>query len=79
MAGFDFTKLGVNGTALSIQNATWATGSTGTKWSCVLDNTTGLVWEIKTDNGSKDSDTTDSNHTNIHHKDNRYRCGGKQP
>lgn len=66
MAGFDFTKLGASGTE-----------SAGTKWSCVRDNTTGLVWEIKTDNGSKDSDTTDNNHTNIHHKDNAYHWGGK--
>jgi hypothetical protein len=38
---------------------------------------TGLVWEVKTDNGTKDSDTTDDTHTNMHHKDNQYRWGGK--
>jgi hypothetical protein len=35
------------------------------------------MWEVKTNSGTKDTDTTDSNHTNIHHKDNRYRWGGK--
>ncbi|CAB5494178.1 DUF1566 domain-containing protein, partial [Bathymodiolus thermophilus thioautotrophic gill symbiont] len=56
MAGFDFTKLGSTGNVLSIQNATWeaddtgdtGTESAGTKWSCVKDNHTGLVWEVKT-------------------------------
>ncbi|CAB5495951.1 fibronectin type III domain-containing protein [Bathymodiolus thermophilus thioautotrophic gill symbiont] len=55
MAGFDFTKLGSTGNVLSIQNATWEAGDTGdtgtesagTKWSCVKDNHTGLVWEVK--------------------------------
>ncbi len=81
-AGFDFTKFDSMGNALSIQDATWTTGGTGTesagtRWSCVRDNITGLVWEVKTDNGTKDSDTTDDTHTNIHHKDNQYRWGGK--
>jgi hypothetical protein len=56
---------------LSIQNAAWVIGGTGTesagtKWSCVRDNVTGLTWEVKTDSGSADSNTTDSTHTNIH-------------
>jgi hypothetical protein len=81
-AGFDFTKLGSTGNVLSIQNAAWVIGGTGTesagtKWSCVRDNVTGLTWEVKTDSGSADSDTTDSTHTNIHHKNNKYRWGGK--
>ncbi len=81
-AGFDFTKLGSDGSVLTIQNGTWASGGTGTeaagtKWSCVKDNVTGLVWEVKTDAGTADSDTTDDNHTNIHHKHNAYRWGGK--
>ena len=80
--GFDFTKLGSTGNVLSIQNATWATGDTGTesagtKWSCVRDNVTGLVWEVKSNQGVEDSDTTDNNHTNIHHQGNVYRWGGK--
>jgi hypothetical protein len=48
---------------LSIQNAAWIIGGTGTesagtKWSCVRDNVTGLIWEVKTDSGSADSNTT---------------------
>jgi hypothetical protein len=39
-AGFDFTKLDVNGNALSASAA---------EWSCVQDNHTGLVWEVKTE------------------------------
>ncbi len=35
-----------------------------TEWSCVRDNETGLIWEIKTDDGG------------IHDKDNTYRWGG---
>ena len=82
VAGFDFTKLGSNGSPITIQNQSWTSGGTGTesagtKWSCIRDNVTGLVWEIKTDNGSQDNDTTNNTHTNIHHKDNKYRWGGK--
>jgi hypothetical protein len=36
-AGFDFTKLDVNGAALP-DNAT--------AWNCIKDNTTGLIWEV---------------------------------
>ncbi|MCI5167986.1 MAG: DUF1566 domain-containing protein [Candidatus Electrothrix sp. GM3_4] len=45
-AGFSFTKLDNNGVALVDQNAAW---------SCVKDNTTGLVWEVKT---AENSSTT---------------------
>ncbi len=54
-AGFDFTKLDINGTPLP---------ATATQWSCVRDNHTGLVWEVKTIDGS------------IHDKQNTYRWGG---
>lgn len=50
-AGFDYTKLDANGDPLSIQSGSWsADGSeqAGTKWSCVVDNVTGLFWEVKT-------------------------------
>ncbi|MCX7555410.1 DUF1566 domain-containing protein [Xanthomonadaceae bacterium JHOS43] len=56
-AGFDFTKIGANGMPLAIQDHPWArdgngfdSGSeaAGTRWSCVRDNTTGLIWEVKT-------------------------------
>ena len=50
-AGFDFTKLGVDGASLA---------SDSTSWSCIQDNVTGLIWEVKTnDNG-------------LHNKDDRY-------
>lgn len=50
-AGFSFTKLDANGDPL-LANAT--------SWSCVRDNVTGLVWEVKTDDGG------------LHDKDNTY-------
>lgn len=59
VAGFDFTKLGANGQALAIQNGTYsATGNEadGTQWSCVRDNNTGLVWEVKTPTGARGKD-----------------------
>lgn len=58
--GFSFTKLGAAGVALAIQNATYTIPgleSNGTTWSCVRDEVTGLVWEIKSDdNGLHDKD-----------------------
>ena len=49
-AGFSFTKLDANGNPLP---------STATHWSCVRDNVTGLVWEVKTDDGGlRDKDWT---------------------
>ena len=55
-AGFDFTKLDDRGNDLA---------ATATQWACVRDNVTGLVWEVKTDDGG------------IHNKDKKYRWGGK--
>jgi hypothetical protein len=55
-AGFSFTKLGATGDPLAASASTW---------SCVKDNVTGLIWEVKTDDGG------------IHDKDNTYRWGGK--
>lgn len=40
--GFDFTKLNLQGQPLEAQ---------ATEWNCVQDNITGLVWEIKTQQG----------------------------
>jgi hypothetical protein len=37
-AGFDFTKLDANGNDLA---------ESATEWSCVRDNVTGLIWEVK--------------------------------
>ena len=53
-AGFDFTKLDSNGYPLSVQEGTWSEfgdEGLGTKWSCVQDNHTGFIWEIKTTSG----------------------------
>ncbi len=50
-AGFDFTKLDGNGDDLPANAASW---------SCVRDNVTGLVWEVKTADGG------------LHDKDNSY-------
>lgn len=53
-AGFSFTKLGADGAPLAIQDAAWSdTGNEalGTKWSCIQDNVTGLMWEVKTNDG----------------------------
>jgi hypothetical protein len=55
-AGFSFTKLDPNGNALA---------ASASSWSCVKDNVTGLIWEVKTDDNG------------IHDKDNTYRWGGK--
>ncbi|MBV5310842.1 DUF1566 domain-containing protein, partial [Chromatium okenii] len=41
-AGFDFTKLDAGGIALD---------ETASSWDCVRDNVTGLIWEIKTNDG----------------------------
>ncbi len=49
-AGFSFTKLDSNGNDLIASEPTW---------SCVRDNVTGLVWEIKiNDGGLRDRDNT---------------------
>lgn len=47
-AGFSFTKLDGSGTPLADQSVAYAT----TPWACVKDRVTGLMWEVKTDDGS---------------------------
>jgi hypothetical protein len=55
-AGFDFTKIANNGSKLP---ATASLGTGPKDWACTLDNATGLLWEIKTDdNGLRDKDYT---------------------
>lgn len=58
-AGFDFTKIANNGAELP---ATANLGSGPNDWACTRDNVTGLVWEVKTDNGGfgdlRDKDNT---------------------
>lgn len=54
-AGFSFTKLDAQGAPLLDQSVPYAT----TPWDCVRDNVTGLVWEVKTDDGTaRDQDWT---------------------
>lgn len=62
-AGFSFTKLDSSGNPLVDQSADYAT----TPWSCVLDNVTGLMWEVKTDDGG------------LHDKDGIYRWRNTDP
>lgn len=48
---FNFTKLDGNGVALVAQNTPWSpvgSEAENSQWSCVKDNKTGLVWEVKT-------------------------------
>ena len=46
-AGFSFTRLNADGSAYT------GSGDYGTDpWSCVVDNVTGLTWEVKTDDGT---------------------------
>jgi hypothetical protein len=52
---FDFTKLSSSGSPLTNQDAVY----TVTQWSCVRDNVTGLMWEVKTtDGGLRDQNNT---------------------
>ncbi|WP_158683000.1 DUF1566 domain-containing protein [Shewanella sp. WE21] len=54
-AGFDFTKIDSNGVPLADQNKPWVDSgkeSDGYRWSCVQDNVTGLMWEVKNNESS---------------------------
>lgn len=54
-AGFSFTKVARDGTQLPPAAADWA---------CVLDNVTGLMWEVKTDDGGlRDKDALYTNYS----------------
>lgn len=50
-SGFDFTKISATGQKLP---------ANASEWSCVKDNHTGLLWEVKTDDGG------------LHDKDNNF-------
>jgi hypothetical protein len=50
-AGFSFTKLDSTGAPLADQSVAYDT----TPWSCVQDNVTGLIWEVKTLSGLQSS------------------------
>ena len=49
VAGFSFTKLDASGAPLLDQSVDYATDP----WTCVRDNVTGLIWEVKIDSGSE--------------------------
>jgi hypothetical protein len=52
--GFSFTKIDASGAALP---------ASATTWSCVKDNVTGLIWEVKTvDGGLRDASKTYTNY-----------------
>ena len=55
-AGFDFTKLDASGNDLP---------ETATEWSCVRDNVTGLIWEVKAPSNGTVGDS-------LHDADDRY-------
>ncbi len=47
----NYTRLGADGQPLAIQTATWAndgSNAAGTRWECIKDNQSGLIWEVKT-------------------------------
>jgi len=53
--GFSFTKLDASGAPLPNQAAQFSV----TPWDCVRDEVTGLLWEVKTDDGGlRDKDST---------------------
>jgi hypothetical protein len=54
-AGFDFTKIGNDGSALP---SAAALGSSPADWACTKDNVTGLIWEVKTSSGLRSSALT---------------------
>ncbi|EPO2947314.1 DUF1566 domain-containing protein [Vibrio cholerae] len=69
-AGFDFTKLDASGEELP---------ASASDWSCVRDNVTGLIWEVKQPAGS--AGLRDANHTySWYNPDNNTNGGhaGKQ-
>lgn len=53
--GFDFTKVANNGSVLP---ATAALGSASGDWACTYDNTTGLLWEVKTVSNTRNAADT---------------------
>lgn len=49
-AGYDWTKIDSTGSPLPLQTAGWehdGSEQSGTRWSCVEDNVTQLLWEVK--------------------------------
>ncbi|OUD14366.1 hypothetical protein TPSD3_08600 [Thioflexithrix psekupsensis] len=63
-AGFSFTKISATGQALS---------AAATEWSCVQDNVTGLMWEVKQGGNGKVGDE------GLHDADDRYNWYNTDP
>ena len=64
-AGFDFTKIGIDGSALL---------PTSIEWYCIRDNVTGLTWELKAPSGG--GGLRDSAHTYTWYSANAASNGG---
>lgn len=50
VAGFDWSKIDGSGNLLALQDVAWDDSGSehdGSRWSCVLDNVTELMWEVK--------------------------------
>jgi hypothetical protein len=59
-AGFDFTKICMNGDAAGEGNCppNPTLGNGAKNWACTLDNVTGLIWEVKTGSGLRSRENT---------------------
>mgnify|MGYP007050450026 CR=1 FL=1 len=84
-AGFDYTKIANDGRELP---ADAVLGSGPGDWACTRDNVTGLLWEVKTDDGGlRDRDWTYTWYDDIHTDNNGGNpgslgsdtCGGTLP
>ncbi len=52
-AGFTYSKLDNSGRELADQTQVWSIDTQ--PWSCVRDNHTGLIWEVKSNGGARDA------------------------
>lgn len=66
-AGFSFSKIDGNGNKLPIE---------ATDWQCIQDETTGLIWEVKTqDGGLRDQAHTYSNYSDLYNPAGEFQAG----
>lgn len=71
--GFDFTKIANDGSELP---ADAVLGPDPSQWACTRDNLTGLIWEVKTNDGSlRDMNWTYTWYDNIHTNNNGGNSG----
>jgi hypothetical protein len=59
-AGFDFSKVCMNGDVAGEGSCppNPTPGNGAKNWACTLDNVTGLIWEMKTDSGLRNQEST---------------------